>query len=202
MDVKKRIVLEAENLFLKFGIRCVSMDDICHKLCISKKTLYQTIKDKEELIKKVLAHHALNEQNAFEKIAATSENAIDEMFQITKHVLQLLQKMNPATKIDLQRLYRVQYDKMMNERFDFIYLNIKNNLEKGIRDGIYRDDFNTDIIAKLYMVKSMSILDENLFPKTDYDTKKVFIELIIYHLKGIISEKGTVLFNQHIQSIQ
>ena len=137
MDVKKRIVLEADNLFLKLGIRCVSMDDICHKLCISKKTLYQTIKDKEELIKKVLAHHALNEQNAFEKIAATSENAIDEMFQITKHVLQLLQKMNPATKIDLQRLYRVQYDKMMNERFDFIYLNIKNNLEKGIRDGIY-----------------------------------------------------------------
>ena len=202
MDVKKRIVLEAESLFLKFGIRCVSMDDICQKLSISKKTLYQSIKDKEELIKKVLAHHALREKAAFEKIAASSENAIDEMFQITKHVLQLLQNMNPTTKIDLQRLYREQYDKMMNERFDFIYSNIKNNLEKGINDGIYRDDLNTDIIAKLYMVKSMSVLDENLFPKEDYDTKKVFIELVICHLKGIISEKGKVLFNQHIQSIQ
>jgi hypothetical protein len=124
------------------------------------------------------------------------------MFRITEHVLQSLKKMNPTTKIDLEKHYREEWIKLKNNQFQFIYSTIKQNLEKGIKDGIYRNDLNTDVIAKLYMTKAMSMINEELFPIEEYDKTLVFIEHIKYHLRGIISEKGRELFNQYIQTIQ
>lgn len=202
MEIKNRIIRESENLFIKFGIRCISMDDICQKLGISKKTLYQVVADKEDLVKKVIQHHIAEERTAFKRITDNSENAMDEMFKITQYVLQLLKKMNPATKLDLEKHYREQYLMFKKNQFDFIYNTIKNNLEKGIKDGIYRNDLDTDIIAKLYMTKALIMIDDELFPDEKYDKTKVFVEHMIYHLKGVISDKGKELFNQYIRTIQ
>ena len=91
---------------------------------------------------------------------------------------------------------------MKAAQFDFIYNTMKKNLEKGIKDGIYRDDLNTDIIAKLYMTKAMSMINVELFPDDQYDKTTVFVEHMIYHLRGIISEKGNEFFNKYIQTIQ
>ncbi len=202
MELRKRIVQESENLFIKFGIKCISMDDICQKLGISKKTLYQVVTDKEELVQKVIMHHIDEERTAFEKITHSSENAMDEMFKITQHVLQQLKRMNPATIMDLEKHYREQFNIFKKNQFDFIYSTLKHNLEKGIQDGIYRDDLDTDIISKLYMTKAMSMINEDLFPDESYDKTKIFVEHMIYHLRGIVSEKGKEFFNQYIQTIQ
>ncbi len=202
MELRKRIVQESENLFIKFGIKCISMDDICQKLGISKKTLYQVVTDKEELVQKVIMHHIDEERAAFEKITHSSENAMDEMFKITQHVLQQLKRMNPATIMDLEKHYREQFNIFKKNQFDFIYSTLKHNLEKGIQDGIYRDDLDTDIISKLYMTKAMSMINEDLFPDESYDKTKIFVEHMIYHLRGIVSEKGKEFFNQYIQTIQ
>ena len=119
MELRKRIVQESENLFIKFGIKCISMDDICQKLGISKKTLYQVVTDKEELVQKVIMHHIDEERTAFEKITHSSENAMDEMFKITQHVLQQLKRMNPATIMDLEKHYREQFNIFKKNQFDF-----------------------------------------------------------------------------------
>ncbi len=202
MDIRKRIIKESENLFIKFGIKCISMDDICQKIGISKKTLYQVVSDKEELVREVMVHHLEEEKSVFNSITHDSENAIDEMLKITQHVLTLLKRMNPATSLDLEKHYRELFINMKAAQFDFIYNTMKKNLEKGIKDGIYRDDLNTDIIAKLYMTKAMSMINVELFPDDQYDKTTVFVEHMIYHLRGIISEKGNEFFNKYIQTIQ
>lgn len=80
------LVQKCETLYLKYGVKSVSMDDISEELGISKKTLYQFIESKEDLIKKVVRQHLVNEFSALEKIQNESENALDEMIQIAQFV--------------------------------------------------------------------------------------------------------------------
>jgi AcrR family transcriptional regulator len=50
VDIKKKILKAAENLFMKYGVRSISMDDISRHLAVSKKTLYQHFADKEDIV--------------------------------------------------------------------------------------------------------------------------------------------------------
>ncbi|NTW32950.1 MAG: TetR/AcrR family transcriptional regulator, partial [Bacteroidetes bacterium] len=52
----EEIIKKVLELYMKFGIKSVSMDDAARELGISKKTLYQYFKDKDELVKKVVAY--------------------------------------------------------------------------------------------------------------------------------------------------
>lgn len=202
MELKQRIIKESRCLFSRFGIKCISMDDISQKLGISKKTLYQEVTDKNELVNEVVADILNSERVELEEMFKSSEGAIDEMIKITQHVIQLLSSINPATLLDLQRHHPALYDKIKKYQYDFIYKVIRNNLEKGMTEGIYRDDLNADVVAKLYLTKAMTIADETVFPTDKYNKTTIFVEHVIYHLKGVISEKGTKFLNQYIQTIQ
>ncbi|HMG14437.1 MAG TPA: TetR/AcrR family transcriptional regulator [Saprospiraceae bacterium] len=202
MDLKNKVIAESECLFIKYGIKSISMDDISSRLGISKKTLYQVVNDKEELVKKAIKHHMDQEREDLQLISSNSFDAIDEMVKVTQHVLEFFKRLNPITQFDLEKYYRDYYVKMKKQHFEFIYAVIKFNLEKGIKENIYRNDIDTDIISRLYIIKAMAILDDEIFPEAMYEKASIFKEHMIYHLKGIISEKGLSLFNQHIQSLK
>lgn len=202
MELKSRIIEEAKNLFMKFGIKCISMDDISQKLGISKKTLYQEVSDKNALVKEVFDNILSCEREDFSQIFNSSDDAIEEMFKLNQYVIQMVGKLNPSTLLDLEKYYNSMYQELKSYQFDFIYKVIKNNLDKGIRDGLYRDDMNTDLVAKLYLIKSMSLMREEMFPVAVYSKTTIFVEHVIYHLRGIISEKGKEILNKYIQTIQ
>jgi hypothetical protein len=124
------------------------------------------------------------------------------MVKVTHHVLDFFKKLNPITQFDLEKYYRDYYIKMKKHHFEFIYAVIKANLEKGIRENIYRKDIDTGIISRLYIIKAMAILDDEIFPEALYEKASIFKEHMIYHLRGIISENGHSLFNQHIQTLK
>lgn len=202
MDLKNKVIAESECLFIKYGIKSISMDDISNRLGISKKTLYQVVTDKEDLVKKAIQFHLDQEKKELNDITKSSFDAIDEMFKVTQHVLNFFRKFNPVTQFDLEKYYKDYYQKMKKIHFDFIYSVIKNNLVRGINDGFYREDLDSDIISRLYIIKAMAILDDEVFPESTYEKASIFKEHMIYHLKGIISEKGHTLFNQHIQTLK
>ncbi len=202
MNLENKVIAESGGLFIKYGIKSISMDDISSRLGISKKTLYQVVNDKEELVKKAMKQHMDNEMQALKDISKNSYDAIDEMVKVTHHVLDFFKRLNPLTQFDLEKYYRDYYIKMKRHHFDFIYSIIKANLEKGIQQNIYRKDLDSDIISRLYIIKAMAILDDEIFPEALYEKASIFKEHMIYHLKGIISEKGLSLFNQHIQTLK
>lgn len=202
MDLKNKVIAESGCLFIKFGIKSISMDDISNRLGISKKTLYQVVNDKEELVKKAMEQHMNLEIQELKEISINSFDAIDEMVKVTHHVLDFFKRLNPVTQYDLEKYYRDYYIKMKKHHFEFIYAVIKTNLEKGIKQKIYRTDIDTDIISRLYIIKAMAILDDEIFPEALYEKAAIFKEHMIYHLRGIISENGLSLFNQHIQTLK
>lgn len=196
MDTGKKIIEKAQELFMQYGLKSISMDDIARTLGISKKTLYQFVNNKADLIQKGLVMHIEEEKMVLNEIHKTAENAIDEMIKISRYVSQTLQKTNPSIIHDLQKYYQSSWKLMESLHFEHTYFLIKNNITKGIVEGLYREDVSADIIAKLYIGRIDLVLDKNLFPVGEYTFSRVHSAMITYHLHGIMSEKGVKVFEE------
>lgn len=193
MNIKDKIFLTTFDLFLKYGVKSVSMDDICRKLGISKKTIYTVIENKKDLIEKIIKLHLEKDQEDIEEITKSADTAVDEMCKIGRHVIKFLREMKPSLIYDLQKYYPQAWDMIEDQHYNFIYRTIKANLERGQDEGLYLSSFDAEIIAKLYVEKTHCIADEEHFPSMEYTRPQLFEELFMYHMRGISSEKGLKL---------
>jgi len=130
-------------------------------------------------------------------IKQNSKDAIDEMLQIAKHVLARLRSYSPTVLYDLQKYYKDIWQLLQNHHRKKIYAVIRDNIENGMKQGLYRDNLNADIIAKLYVSKTIIVSDEELFPLQQYNKEDLFKEYIEYHIHGIASKKGLKLLEKH-----
>lgn len=197
---RTNILEKVHELFMKYGLKSVSMDDISRKLGISKKTLYQCVENKRDLIKEVFQKHIREEEAAINEIVAKSKDAVDEMIEIARFVTALLREVSPTTLYDMQKYYGDIWGMMEALHQDHIYGVIKTNLDRGILEGLYRKNLNTDIIAKLYVGKTLLIVDEDVFPLKDYNKEKLYLEYVHYHLHGIALPKGLKLFEKYTKA--
>ena len=186
----KELLTKAEELFLSYGIKSVTMDDFASRLGMSKKTLYQFVSDKGDLVKKTMKNHIEAEKRAIQEISRQHENAIDEIFEIGRHVLVHLSKMNPSAMYDLQKYHPDGWKLFVEYKNTFIYSCILGNIDKGIRQGLYRDDFNPDIVAKFYAARTEIVVSQEVFPFPKYTVMDVYAEYLKYHIRAIASEKG------------
>ncbi len=190
LDTETKILAAIERLFMRYGIKSVTMDDISKKLGISKKTLYQQVDNKADLIHKIMHQHIAAEMEEMERIRSRSKDAIDEMLGVSRYVTQMLREISPATIHDLQKHYPDAWQLMESLHQQHFYDFIKTNMEQGIREGLYRSDFDPDIIAKLYVAKTMLVVDQDIFPLRNYNKEKLFEAFIEYHIHGVASTKG------------
>lgn len=190
MEVSAKILDSAFNLFMKYGIKSVSMDDLARKLGISKKTIYGFVDNKKDLIEKVIRIHLRKDEADVTEIVNNSKDAIDEMLSICRYFISFLREMKPTIVFDLQKYYPSIWNIIESEHFSFIEKVIKANLIKGIESNLYRPEINTDIITKLYIIKSKELANEDIFPSKEYPKPESFEQFFIYHLYGVASEKG------------
>ena len=76
---------------------------------------------------------------------------------------------------------------------------VRRNLEDGIRQGLFRENLNIPIVAKLYVGRIVLIMDPTVFPPSEFDVKDVFFENIRYHIRGIASEEGVKYLKQRFK---
>ncbi len=186
LDILTRIA----HVFMRLGMRSVTMDDVARELKVSKKTIYKYVKDKEDLIAQALQHHLLQEEWMFADISGRSQNAIEEMVQIIKNVMVMLQQIHPSIHYDMEKYYPKAWDVLQEHKEKNIYGNILSNLNRGIKEGYYRDNLNPDIIARMYAISADRVFDGTVFPITEYKFTEVYLEYVRYHIRGIASKKG------------
>lgn len=190
METNKLITCQSLDLIMKYGIRSVSMDDIAKACGISKKTIYQSFENKESLIEQIINDHIDEEREIIAEAHDKTDNALDAMILVARHIITFLREMKPSLIFDLKKYYPKLWKLIEEKHFHFIYETIKGNIEQGVREGYYASDINPDIIAKLYMQQSLSITNEDFFPLSDYQRSELFRNLVLYHIRGIMSEKG------------
>jgi len=199
MDIKTQILEKAEDLFLRYGLKSVTMDDIARKLGMSKKTLYQYVDNKTDLVSKIMLAHIEAEKAMMEEVKGNSGDAIEEMLKVGRYAVQQLRKLSPALVYDLQKYYQNIWLLLQKLHRGHGQQMIQDNIERGKVQGVYRADVNAEILAKMYVMSTFSLVDEEIFPLKDFNKEKLFIEFIKYHIHGMASEKGLELYKKHIQ---
>lgn len=182
-----------EDLFLRYGIKSLTMDDVARELGISKKTLYLFVDNKDDLVNKMLERHISEEKAVCGQMFAEAANAIEEMFFVMEANAQQFQQMKANIVYDLQKYHRDAWEKVQDFQRGFLYGVVRANLERGVLEGLYRSDFDIDIVAKLHIASTFQLFDEDLFPQLTYAKEKLFREHLLHYLHGIVSEKGMQL---------
>ncbi len=190
MNYSEKIVEQAGQVFLRLGIRSVNMDDIAKHMRISKKTLYQHVKDKNDLVEKVVSGICAEHDRCIRGICEKDLNAIDENYQITEYVAGILKEIHPSVHYDLEKYHPTAWDAMQRFEKEHISECMTSNMEKGVAEGLYRDDLNIPIVVRVYMSRFDVSFDGELFPPTEYNFVDVQWEIFRYHIRGIASEKG------------
>jgi len=188
--MEQKTLLHIHTLFIRYGVKSQTMDDIAKALKVSKKTLYKCVKDKADLVEKVMTCYCEAEKEFTKKLFEQFENAIDELVEITKHVTSMLSTFHPSIHYDLEKYYPKAWAVFQEMKSDFHFEMVKKNLEIGIQQGLYRKSINTSVIARLHIEKIDLVFNNNVFPQPSYKFEEVFVELMRYHIRGISNEKG------------
>lgn len=187
---KNQIIQESLHLFMQYGIRSVSMDDVCRRLGISKKTLYNYVDSKSDLVKATVQTHQEQECEMMQSICEQADNALEEMVNIGHYIVQLVKKTKPSVMYDMQKYYRQIYDDWQNEHSQEIHDQLVSNLNNGIKEGYYRPELDVEVIARLYVGKVQLIMDKSVFPNPEFEQENVVRQHFIYHLHGILTVEG------------
>lgn len=188
--MKEKIIEKAATMFLSFGFKSVTMDDIADELGISKKTIYQYFTTKPELIKNATLFVFEEVTSGIDKIRHQNINPIEELFAIEKFVYDYLKTDSSSTIHQLQKYYPKIYAASKQHHLEKVEEIIGNNLKSGIKQGFYRKEIDTDVIGRFYFSGVMSCQDVTLFPSQKFEKKDVFKKFLEYHLRGIGTPKG------------
>ena len=187
-----------EGLFFRYGIKSLTMDDVAAELGISKKTLYQMVESKDDLVMKVLQHHTTREKSQCLDMAAQASNAIEEIFIVLDSNSQQLAQMKTNVVYDLMKYHREAWLLIRNFHFDFVYKVIRENMLRGRKEGLYREDFHVDILAKLHLATAFNLFDEQIFPDGSIPRDVLFKEYMMHFLHGIVSPLGLAYLKKKI----
>ncbi len=199
METKDRILLGAEELFFKYGIKSVTMDDIAKHLAISKKTIYTFFNDKNELVEILMSVKLKQDECEFKQISEESENVIVEVFNMMKHMGVVFSKVNPTIFYDLQKYHPNAWKQFKIFKEDCMAKMVESSIERGVKEGLVRSDINAKILARMRIEQVEMGLNSDVFPPDKFKMLDVQITMIDHFLHGICTLKGHKMINKYKQ---
>jgi len=202
-DPKLLAILERTvELFSEFGIRNLNMDDISRSLGISKKTLYQYVKSKEDLIEKLFYYDDMKWENEMSKINIKDLNAIDVLVQVSLMVFEEMGRFDPKIKFELKKYYEPIFNQFMTRKQNQIFNQISQNIQQGIAEGLYRIDVNIDLVAGLYVRNLIEMHKKDYCFVENITFDQVFEVMFENHIRAISSPVGISYFEKRKSEIK
>jgi TetR/AcrR family transcriptional regulator, cholesterol catabolism regulator len=199
METKERILQGAQELFFRYGIKSVTMDDIAKNLGMSKKTIYQFFTDKDEIVatlgRRTQEQHCKN----FAEIEASCKDAIDGILQTMKYMAAMFSSMNPNIFYDLQKYHPKSWENFKEFKEKVMMELVVQNIEKGKKQGLYRVDIDPVIVARLRIEEVEMGMNPQIFPPGKFNLVEVEVALLDHWLHGICTIRGHKLINKYRQ---
>jgi TetR/AcrR family transcriptional regulator, cholesterol catabolism regulator len=202
MENKERILEKATQLFMHYGIRSITMDEIAAQLGISKKTIYQFFTDKDAMVDAVVSEEVKRNEEGCLYFSSSAENAVHEIFLAMDSMQELLKAMNPQLIHDMEKHHPAAYKRLKQYKYQFLYTMIKENMERGIRENLYRNDLNIDLVSRHRIETAFMPFNQEVFPQNKYPMNQTCQELAILYLHSICNVKGKELIEKYLNERQ
>lgn len=192
-ESKERIIQLVTDLFFRFGVKSITMDDVAKHLSISKKTLYKHFADKNELLLKCCNYDLDKRKAAFDEISQKATDAVEELMLMMSHMEMMLGSMNPNLLFDIRKYYPQAWQSYVSFKEEHMFGCVVDNLERGIATGLYREDIQVKVLARLRLEEVEMGFNPDLFPNGKLHVKDVQIALFDHFMHGITTLKGQKL---------
>lgn len=203
MSDKQQILERILTMFMRYGIRSMTMDDIARELGVSKKTLYKDFQDKKDLISQVIDFDLARNKHSLEQVRQPGIKAIEEMYLLSCRLHQIRSRYSATFYYDLKKYFPDIYQNWLDTKRSTIFSLISQNLERGKEEGVYRSELKHKIIGKLYVAK-MEMLESSDHIDVHESLSNDFIkEIFFYHLHSICNQSGLIelaQWNAHIRN--
>lgn len=202
MESKALEILEkSAEVFMKFGVKAVTMDDLARELGVSKKTIYKYFDDKKELVKQIVIMKTELDKQLCIQAQRDSNNAIDELFMMSQFVQEMFGDVHTSVFFDLQKYFKEAWDIMETHKNTYVRSLIEENILRGIKEGFFREDLKADVIATAYFASMNVLFDGVSFASSGYSLSEIFIEIVRFQIRGMASEKGLEYLKEKIKSL-
>jgi AcrR family transcriptional regulator len=196
-----QILEKSRQLFYSFGIRSLSMDDISRHMGISKKTLYQYVSSKDDLVEKVMDYLLNHDKLILCDEANEALNAIDILLHASQIVNNEIKETNPVVVFDLQKYYPEVFAKFLEQKKQRIFDHIIQNMQQGIDEGYYRPDLKIELVARLYVNNLVELHNADFIVNRELTFPEVFQVMFENHIRAISNVKGVQYFEEKKQSL-
>lgn len=190
-----------KELFYVYGLKNLNMDELSSKLGISKKTLYTFVKSKEDLVEKIFIFEESGWFRVSEEIQKQPINAIEKLLRISQTVHDEIKRFNPMMRFELKKYYDPIFMKYMERKRNYIYEGMKINMLQGIKEKLYRDDINIDLVATIYLNSFIEIHNSEVFKMLDIDFIQIFEVMFENHIRAISTSSGVAYFDARKKEI-
>lgn len=199
--VERDIVVSASSLFLQYGYKAVTMDDIAELMHISKKTIYVHFSDKTSLVRSAVFHVFEEVKDKIIAVQSSIENPIKALYETKKIAVEVLGKKDKSPQYQLQKYYPSIYAEIRKKELSALGETFKMNLNKGIESGLFRASIDTEFITRIYFNGFRGLRDIELFPPKDTDIDLIIGKYIDYHLRAIVTPKGLNFLEEYNETI-
>jgi AcrR family transcriptional regulator len=196
--MREKIINRAKEMFLKLGFKSITMDDIACDMCISKKTIYKYFSNKELLIEEStqLVHQEVRE--TIDTIVAKNFNAIEENFQIRRMFKEMFKYSETSPVYQLKRHYPEVYQKVVGYQIEICEGCFRDNILKGISEGLYRENIDVENYVKFYYTLIFSISENTALERDANNLEHIALE---YHIRAMATSAGIIELEKQLQII-
>lgn len=196
---RERIREQAKQLFMRYGIRSVSMDDIAVGLGMSKKTIYQYFTDKNELVDAIIVQDLQDMKQESTQCQVESENAVEEIYLAMDLMLEHLRTMNPNLLYDLHKFHFESYKRFLEHKNTYMRDLILRNLQRGVKEGLFRPDINVEVLSIYRVETMMMVFDPDIFPSPKNNMTDIARVISEHFVFGIVTPAGYELILKYQQ---
>lgn len=190
METKERIIEVATEMFREYGIKSVTMDDMANQLSISKKTIYQFFKDKDEIVVTCTSKMLKEQEREICRFRSESKDIIDELIQTMEYFKKVLRVINPTFISDMEKYHPKAWQLFLNHKENCFRDSLMASMQRGIDEGFFRPDINIEILAKMRLEQTQLAFNQRVFPYHRYNLYEIQIQFTEHFVLGLCTPKG------------
>ena len=197
MSAQKELIVDtATKMFTKHGVKTVTIDRIVSELHTSKRTIYKSFKDKDELLKACILEYHQKVKSENDEIMKNAPNAIAAMGILHQKILERSYLINPNFYSDIYRFHPKLVREVLNKSSDYGRENMLFLANWGIEDGLFIKDLDIEVVGTTVIHLLKLFKDHQKFPVSKFSKERLTFSTMVPYMRGMCTPKGLKLLEK------